>query len=964
MIKKGLVKRGIAMTMSLAIAATGIPGTGLSGFGALSTVAYAEEAEALKDMLKNFDFDSGIDGWYYGKGWEYNYSAADASSVEADNQRLKFNVDYSQDADKDWSQATAVYETVDDAINLNGATSASVDFFYDTAKMTKGNFAIKLYCDEGLDANTEVDFSKAETVDGTIVKVPVELNFDALGANASAVKKIAIQLIGKLTDYKGAVWFDNFKLHREAVPDASVDSTIPVKSVDEEKVSLASKTLTTYKKDGSKETTKIASTIKLTDKKASKATKNVYAYLQAVGKSDSVIYGHQNDIIRKAGSSALTESDTKDVTGSISGVFGFDSQVLNGDEYTVEMYNASHGTSLEKTARNNVKVAANISNEAIKEGSLVTMSTHFPNFANVKTNPNYNKKTDPNYAKYDFCHYTAPDTTNDPMNQILPGQKYNAVFTAYLDMIAEYAKQVKGTVIFRPFHEGTGSWFWWGAAYCDAETYKNVYRYTVEYLRDTKKVHNFIYAYSPSNSGAGTVADFGVRYPGDAYVDMVGFDMYDKNPTADGTWMKQFKKQLEVVSTFAKKHNKLVAVSETGISNDTQPGENQTALLKSGNQNKDWYNQVLDITSDSDASFFFLWANFAKNDGYYSPYVDSVNEDGTLHGHEMLDSFISFYNDPRSIFASNQKDVLNNGTFGTITAKAAVTGVTGYITAPISSQRILKAATLKAKVTGATKKTKVKFVLQGTKKITLTAKNAKNGYFTAKLTAAKLKKLGKKLGSISLYLNGKKVQKISAIWNIKPAKEDPYLIDNFEKYYGVDDQLNKAWTTNADSDCKVTLSLDKKNKNTGTYAMKFVYDETATGWGGATISKEVDWSKCNALQFYMVPDGNNQKTVIQINANGTTYEAYLNTYEQFAKLGKTKMLVTIPFSEFCERDTEGNPKGGLAKDAGKIQSFGLWINAISDSAAVKDGRVKGTLYYDNITAVNASVKEATFAVIK
>ncbi len=144
--------------------------------------------------------------------------------------------------------------------------------------------------------------------------------------------------------------------------------------------------------------------------------------------------------------------------------------------------------------------------------------------------------------------------------------------------------------------------------------------------------------------------------------------------------------------------------------------------------------------------------------------------------------------------------------------------------------------------------------------------------------------------------------------------------------------------------------------------MKFTYDETSTGWGGATISKEVDWSKCNALQFYMVPDGKNQKTVIQINANGTTYEAYLNTYEEFKKNGNKPMLITIPFSEFCERDTEGNPKGGLVNDSSKINSFGLWINAISDSEAVKDGRVSETLYYDNITAVKSSVEAATFEV--
>jgi mannan endo-1,4-beta-mannosidase len=42
-------------------------------------------------------------------------------------------------------------------------------------------------------------------------------------------------------------------------------------------------------------------------------------------------------------------------------------------------------------------------------------------------------------------------------------------------------------IIFRPFHEFDGNWFWWGANYCTAEEYISVYRFTVNYLRDTKK---------------------------------------------------------------------------------------------------------------------------------------------------------------------------------------------------------------------------------------------------------------------------------------------------------------------------------------------------------------------------------------------------------------------------------------------------------------------------------------------
>ena len=52
------------------------------------------------------------------------------------------------------------------------------------------------------------------------------------------------------------------------------------------------------------------------------------------------------------------------------------------------------------------------------------------------------------------------------------------------------------------------------------------------------------------------------------------------------------------------------------------------------------------------------------------------------------------------------------------------------------------------------------------------------------------------------------------------------------------------------------------------------------------------------------------------------------------------------------------------EDSKQIETFGLWINAIADSEAVSDGRVTGTLYYDNITAVKSNEKEVSFQVMK
>src|SRR5690606_26600737 len=81
-------------------------------------------------------------------------------------------------------------------------------------------------------------------------------------------------------------------------------------------------------------------------------------------------------------------------------------------------------------------------------------------------------------------------------------------------------------VIFRPFHEHTGSWFWWGADYCTPEEYKEFWRLTVEYLQ-RKQVNNLLFCYSTDYFN--DERHYLERYPGDDYVDILGFDAYHRN---------------------------------------------------------------------------------------------------------------------------------------------------------------------------------------------------------------------------------------------------------------------------------------------------------------------------------------------------------------------------------------------------------------------------------------------------
>ncbi len=126
---KTMAKRGISLSLAVMLGAAGVPTSGF--MPVMHTYAASEDAaEETVDVLAAFDFNTGIGGWYYGKDWAYNYSAQD-SSVEAEEGQMKLNVDYTKDKDKDWSQATAVWEPEDgQGINLSGATSVTLNFVY------------------------------------------------------------------------------------------------------------------------------------------------------------------------------------------------------------------------------------------------------------------------------------------------------------------------------------------------------------------------------------------------------------------------------------------------------------------------------------------------------------------------------------------------------------------------------------------------------------------------------------------------------------------------------------------------------------------------------------------------------------------------------------------------------------------------------------------------------------------
>ena len=156
------------------------------------------------------------------------------------------------------------------------------------------------------------------------------------------------------------------------------------------------------------------------------------------------------------------------------------------------------------------------------------------------------------------------------------------------------------------------------------------------------------------------------------------------------------------------------------------------------------------------------------------------------------------------------------------------------------------------------------------------------------------------------------------------------------------------------------LSCSEDYKFDGDYSLKFTYNSTKYGYVGCRSQLNVNWSNCNALQFWVIPDGNNQWTVIQINtSDGVSYEAYLQDYADFTNT-TDPLLVTIPFTDF--KDKNGDAGNFSSKKAASVESIGLWVNAISDSEQISkdDKRVEGTLYYDGIKAIKTDSEKAIF----
>lgn len=335
------------------------------------------------------------------------------------------------------------------------------------------------------------------------------------------------------------------------------------------------------------------------DRSASPETVRLHAGIKAATEK-GIMFGHQDDLAYGIGWVYPDgESDVKRVCGDYPAVYGMD---------------LGHIEHLSPTNLDTVPFSQmrQFVREVWSRGGIITFSWHADN---------------------PLTDSSAWDVTSDKVvSSVLPGGENHDKYKRWLDNVAAYfasltdEKGVTIPVIFRPYHEHTGSWFWWGQQLCTTEEFIALWRFTFDYLCKEKNIHNLLFAYSSSGDIADE-AQYLERYPGDDYVDLIGFDYYQMRDAGSKSFTEAVDRILGIVTGAAEEHNKIAALTEAGY--ESIPDST-------------WWTEALwPAVKDHRIAYLLVWRNAHDIPGhFYAPWPGQASEK----------DFVSFYNLPGTIF--------------------------------------------------------------------------------------------------------------------------------------------------------------------------------------------------------------------------------------------------------------------------------------------------------------------------
>ena len=286
-------------------------------------------------------------------------------------------------------------------------------------------------------------------------------------------------------------------------------------------------------------------------------------------------YSGSNWLIKDSDTDFI-KSDIYDICGDYPVIFGFD---FNGIKQT-----------------SNKKAAI----KHHERGGIITISWHM---SNLLTGGN------------------AWDRSSDKVvHSILNDVQIRKEFCKQLDLFASFCLKLKGDdgalipILFRPWHESTSKAFWWGKECCSDSEYKKLWKFTYTYLVKKKKVTNLIWVFSLDRMR--DEKEFNSRYPGNKYVDIIGFEKYQywTEKETEKESLERFRSELgeglTLLTGICKKHRKIPAITELGFAGGVPANF--------------WTYCVEDVVRDYPLAYIFIWSNANDNrNRVFGPYPES-----------------------------------------------------------------------------------------------------------------------------------------------------------------------------------------------------------------------------------------------------------------------------------------------------------------------------------------------------
>jgi beta-mannanase len=235
---------------------------------------------------------------------------------------------------------------------------------------------------------------------------------------------------------------------------------------------------------------------------------------------------------------------------------------------------------------------------------------------------------------------------------LTPGTRLNIEHMRRLKVAGTYLKSLDSAgipVLWRPYHENNGAFFWWG----QQPRFKELWAQMYNYYTDSLKLNNLIWVYSMCHFGEGD-RWIDSLYPGHKYVDMLGVDIYAGNfGQGYDPWI--------YATLLTKAEGRPIGITENGVMphvptlKSTQPKWSLFAT---------WWGYEVDT----------LWKN-----AYYHPDGFSIQNPDSL--------YTANYGDPYTITADEIDWSLPAGTNVFLSTGVSPKGSGRVITAPDSAGR-------------------------------------------------------------------------------------------------------------------------------------------------------------------------------------------------------------------------------------------------------------------------------------